>query len=409
MADLPSQPQREQEPASGVQSGMGNSSQDWVALKRSGLFIVSAMVVALSFMTSCPQQQRAASTQEGEQAVAEAELAENQAPADERKQDSPEEEPGLTLAQARELAALPPDEAGRRLAELNLEASDEALIAALVDKDITAAALLLAGGANPDALAEDNVPALMVALFTKQETVAHLLIDAGADVNGYCIMDHSTPLMYAAAAGAVELLDRLLVTGAKLDAVDDTGRSPLFMACMTGQAATVECLLELGVDPNQVDRRNTSPLINAASFLPAQAVALLIQHGADVNAVNEDSLTPLLMAAGAGKADTVALLLEHGADLDAVMYNGYNALHQAAQANAPETLRILLEQGLDINSREKISDYTPLMVAVNNGALDAVELLLERGADRGLKNRRGETALEMAQSMNLAKITELLQ
>jgi ankyrin repeat protein len=53
----------------------------------------------------------------------------------------------------------------------------------------------------------------------------------------------------------------------------------------------------------------------------------------------------------------------------------------------------LLEAGADPNHGS--GKYTPLMNAASWVRYDAVQLLLERGADPLLKNERGQTALEV--------------
>ena len=52
---------------------------------------------------------------------------------------------------------------------------------------------------------------------------------------------------------------------------------------------------------------------------------------------------------------------------------------------------------------------TALMWAAGQGQADAVKLLLSRGADRGLKDDRSLTALEMARQGGHVAVVELLE
>ena len=49
---------------------------------------------------------------------------------------------------------------------------------------------------------------------------------------------------------------------------------------------------------------------------------------------------------------------------------------------------------------------TPLHVALNSGADEVVEVLIQSGARQDLRNHHGETAIDKAGSLDLARITE---
>ncbi|MFF5210925.1 ankyrin repeat domain-containing protein [Streptosporangium sp. NPDC000396] len=59
----------------------------------------------------------------------------------------------------------------------------------------------------------------------------------------------STPLHQAAQEGAVRVIELLLASGAKVDAVDDDGATPLWEAVRYGQDDAVRLLLAAGADP----------------------------------------------------------------------------------------------------------------------------------------------------------------
>lgn len=75
----------------------------------------------------------------------------------------------------------------------------------------------------------------------------------------------------------------------------------------------------------------------------------------------------------------------------------------------PEILKLLLAFKADPNQRG-INDYTPLHMAVCEDNLQAVELLLQAGADPHLRTRidECETPREMAEKAGLRAIAELL-
>lgn len=98
----------------------------------------------------------------------------------------------------------------------------------------------------------------------------------------------------------------------------------LCWAAMAGDLKAVAKLLKAGASPNVGNYERNTPLTMAAIRGHLEVVRLLLDHGADPNLVDADGLPPLHWAAyyGAvrgGKPDhplIVALLLERGADPD---------------------------------------------------------------------------------------------
>lgn len=67
----------------------------------------------------------------------------------------------------------------------------------------------------------------------------------------------------------------------------------------------------------------------------------------------------------------------------------------------------LLDMGVNVNAQENGS--TPLIEAAQHGYSDLVQLLLENGADPGMRNTDGRTALEMSLLKGFTRTAEILK
>ena len=116
----------------------------------------------------------------------------------------------------------------------------------------------------------------------------------------------------------------------------------------------------------------------------------------DPNTRDENGDTPLAVAAREGHAAIVDLLLEAGAKRSE-RSGGYPLLHHAAQGGIVRLTRKLLDEGQDPNLRADDGD-TPLIDAAFGGHATTVALLLKRGADPTLANKKRRTALSYAKN-----------
>ena len=233
------------------------------------------------------------------------------------------------------------------------------LLFAAREGELEAARLLLAGGADVNAIAADGKNVLGLAIYNGHYELASLLIDAGADVNHadaegfpplfWAVdrrnMEWSPGLPWTVTADPLPLIRKLLDSGADPNTlVDNTPRSrrnfggsprirfatSLMRAAYSGDLELVRVLLEYGADPFIRNSDNESTLMAAAGYAfidgysqgrsTAERLAtieLLIELGADVNWACNHGITALMMAANLGETEIIEYLVDQGADLSA--------------------------------------------------------------------------------------------
>ncbi|XP_052094483.1 ankyrin repeat and SOCS box protein 8-like [Mytilus californianus] len=140
-------------------------------------------------------------------------------------------------------------------------------------------------------------------------------------------------------------------------------------------------------------------MANASKFGRTAQVQKLLQLGADVNFVSPSNFgyTALHHAAREGHTDSVNILLKYGANTevrDKVEHR--TPLHCATARNKTECMDMLItEGGAFIDARDK-NNNTALHIAVSVGNVNDVMLLVNRGADKNLKNYKDQTAFVLA-------------
>jgi ankyrin repeat protein len=182
------------------------------------------------------------------------------------------------------------------------------------------------------------------------------LLKSGADVNAQQ-PDGATALQWAAYRADAQLAELLLKAGAKPGLANHNGATPLWLAATRGDAAVIEALLKGGADANEQLPLGRRPLMLAARSGNVDAVRALLEHGADVNASEtERGTTALMQAADQGHADVLKELIQHGARVAAVSKAVMRDGRSAALGNASDPRRAVRQQAIAVLCEAKQPD-----------------------------------------------------
>lgn len=246
--------------------------------------------------------------------------------------------------------------------------------------------------AAPRAFAGD---ALVEAIKTGNVSEARaLLARSSSDVN-VAEADGTTALHWAVRAGRADLVRLLIGAKANVRAANRYGVTPVALAAVNGDAVMIDTLLRAGADPNTALPNGETVLMTAARTGRADAMKVLIARGANVNAAeSRRGETPLIWAAAQGHVDAVRLLLEAGANVDGRSApTDYPSLLGPLQR--PDGRRCAGGQGLQTHCLPR-GEWTPVMYASRQGALDVVKALADSGASLDVADWDGTTALLLA-------------
>ena len=367
---------------------------------------------------------------------------------------------------------------------------ETALMTAVRTGGVDVVNVLLAHGADVTATEPSSgQTVLMAAVAEAHPAVAHVLLEHGADVRAQSQAGF-TPLAFAVRAGDLESVKLLVAAGAsaneklairrraEIDGSADymdtpDGTTVLVLAVVNAHYELATYLLDQGAEPNADSDGRTAlhavvktmnweslsspdPELTGTGRLDARdLLGALLAAGANVNArlpksdrrrnsavsgytVEESGtvgVTPLWIAAQAGDVRTMRVLVAHGADPHLGTQQGTTPLMVAAgvgftdgatpgsERDALDAVEFLLELGADIHAAQGtgpdctprnysggggggtyngwVCGWTPLHGAAARGVDSIVQFLVDKGAKLDVQDKTGQTPLRVAEFSSL--------
>jgi ankyrin repeat protein len=259
--------------------------------------------------------------------------------------------------------------------------------------------------------ADDSYDKLYMAIRANDLPQMKSLLDKGVRANEVG-PDGITPLMAAAEIGSLDAMKLLIDRQADINAQNASGSTALMWSVTDAKKAGL--LLDHGADVNVMARSGRTALIIASFANPsAEVVRMLIAKGANVAVMDQRKVTPMNAATFGNDTATIRLLLDSsGAPADfqtADTFIGLTPLINASGNRNLEAVKMLLAKGANVNAVSKTQDlpriqtgtvefggWTPLLMAVPFGPTELVRALIDAGAKVNVQDYRSFTPLMLS-------------
>lgn len=261
------------------------------------------------------------------------------------------------------------------------------------------------------------------------------LVEMGASPTQKCSMGHE-PVHAAARGGAVEVLDYLVAQGASLDASTTSGITVAHSAAFTGQVKVLEYLTGKGVNILTKDNFGRTPLANACLGGSIPTVEFMLKNGAslkesssygslvfdartvemmkyleskglDIAATANTGSTALRLAAQRGDTDLVRYLHKRGQSLNDSQ-EGTPTVVMAGYSGSVQTLRYFYDNGVDM-LQTGTGGWQVITTATRSGSVLAVKFLQSLGADLTIRNTDQSTLMNHAAAVGSIEMMKYLQ
>lgn len=314
-------------------------------------------------------------------------------------------------------------------------AGHTALQAASQNGHLEVIKILLRHKADVEIEDKDGDRAVHHAAFGDEPGVMELLAHAGADLNARN-KRRQTALHIAVNKGHVGVVKTLLELGCHPSLQDSEGDTPLHDAISKKRDDMLTLLLDHNADIMLTNNNGFNALHHAALRGNPSAMRILLlklPRPWIVDEKKDDGYTALHLAALNNHVEVAELLVHQGqANMDLQNVNLQTALHLAVERQHTQIVRLLVREGSNLNIPDKDGD-TPLHEALRHHTLSQLRQLQDvqdvgkllmglgsqgadkkssasiacflagNGADLGIKNKKGQTPLDLCPDPNLCK------
>lgn len=314
-------------------------------------------------------------------------------------------------------------------------AGHTALQAASQNGHIEVIKVLIKHGVNMEVEDKDGDRAVHHAAFGDEPAVIELLHRGGGDLNARN-KRRQTPLHIGVNKGHIGVVRALLDLGSHPSLQDSEGDTALHDAISKKRDDMISLLLEHNADITLTNNNGFNALHHAALRGNPSAMRILLSKLPRpwiVDEKKDDGYTALHLASLNNHVEVAELLVHQGkANMDIQNVNLQTPLHLAVERQHTQIVRLLVREGCNLNIADKDGD-TALHEALRHHTLSQLRQLQDmqdvgkllmglgtpgadkkssasiacflaaNGADLNLKNKKGQTPLDLCPDPNLCK------
>ncbi len=279
---------------------------------------------------------------------------------------------------------------------------------------------LLEAGASPNKTYCHLPPLVMACKHDSKLEVVDTLLAYGANPNGYEGATGKTCLQFAIENGSFGKVEFLLeCDDVDVNSLGPNGKSLIDAICAAENPGVIDCFFEcyqlraknFSVPDNVCDTWNVFRRISSPE---QEFYSYNYKHSKYRKATKphselcaEPTLNKMVLV---GEMDNLIQLLEKStiSEINLKNYDGYTALHTAVIKNDVDAVELLLENGADVDEKDEACDTALHHAAKNSNSLEILEMLLAKGADVNTCGYQGKTPVFCAAESNKVENVEYL-
>ncbi|RDD41816.1 Serine/threonine-protein phosphatase 6 regulatory ankyrin repeat subunit A [Trichoplax sp. H2] len=277
----------------------------------------------------------------------------------------------------------------------DLENAVELLLASERGDSGEVVALLFKDHINPNVCGNNNRTPLHCAAGYGHKEIVESLLQAKALVDSKTSSGRAA-LHEACIGGHTQVVEELLRHGACMDIQDDQMHTPMQLAAYNGEADCVKVLLEKGANAYITDNFGRTAAHLAATKNHPDVMEVLITSGINIDKRDTAGRHPAHLTCMHGSYHVLQLLYKYDVNLYCIDRIGAQPAHYAATISKLNCLKYLVEiAGCDLDILDN-NKKTLAHMAAQNGSVECLHWLLEKGADPNVTDRLGQTPTHFA-------------
>ncbi len=225
----------------------------------------------------------------------------------------------------------------------------------------------------------------------------------------YCLGISAMTVHEAVVAKDITALNQMLKENPMLiDAQDANGNTPLLLALTDTNPEMALAMLNYRPRLDLGNKNGVLPIHRAAQKHSLQLVQRLVTAGADINATDtRTGGNALHWAAVGGNLEVINYLIAQGMNPNQDSIDQWKPVDKAVAGGHLDALKLLLEKGATFPVLNNPDDYF-FIVAINSGNTELVSYLIDKGYDPNFRTRPGDLAITQPVYRNDSAMLKLL-